>query len=78
MLQLGWGTGWHSKTFDDRLSEDAPLFAEIVRTHGLKGNKSRTFTEGDLFPATRKLVLEGEQSAAPLGWVRVDVAEVQR
>ena len=75
MLQLGWGAGWHSKTFDDRLSENAPLFAEIVDAYRLQPQRKQPFTEGDLFPATRKLVLEGMQSAAPLGWVRVDVKE---
>ena len=78
MLQLGWGTGWHSKTFDDRLSENAPLFAEIVDAYRLQPQRKQPFAEGDLFPATRKLVLEGMQSAAPLGWVRVDVNEVVR
>jgi CRISPR-associated protein Csm5 len=74
LLQLGWGAGWGSTTLDDRLQADAEGFAEIVRHYRLDRGKGR----GRTFPATRKLVLNQGQPWWPLGWVRVDMEEVER
>lgn len=78
MLQLGWGAGWNSKTYGSRLRADAPQFAAIVNEYKLQPQRKSLFAEGDLFPATRKLVLKGDIPMFPLGWVRVDVEEVTR
>jgi CRISPR-associated protein Csm5 len=76
MLQLGWGAGWGSKTYDDRLQADPQGFAEIVSHYTLdKPRKPSAFRVGDRFPKTRKLVLNNGQPWQPLGWVRVDVIE---
>jgi len=79
LLQIGWGAGWESKTLDDRLKADPAGFTEIVHQYKLDQpdkRKSSTYRVGDRFPKTRKLVLNRGTPWYPLGWVRVDLAEV--
>lgn len=76
LMQIGWGTGWHSKTYDDRLQQDGAWFADAVKAYRMQLQRRR-FDEGDVFPSTRKLALQGGYPAFPLGWVRVDVTEGQ-
>jgi len=81
LLQIGWGAGWESKTLDDRLKADPAGFTEIVHQYKLDQpdkRKSSTYNTGDRFPKTRKLVLNRGIPWYPMGWVRVDMAEVVR
>lgn len=76
LLQIGWGTGWSSKTLDEHLRVDEHAFGDMVRDYGLnRPRRGRTFRDGDLFPKTRKLVLNGDRPWLPFGWVRVDVRQ---
>ena len=71
LLPIGWGAGWRSKTLGERLEAEPEEFAAIVQQYRLKRQRSEGFEPGDLFPVTRKLVLNGGQPWRPLGWVRV-------
>ncbi len=73
LLHLGWGAGWGSKTVVRTLEKSAAV-ADVVRRYRLDRGRGR----GGAFPATRHLVVAQRQPVAPLGWVRVDRAEVTR
>ncbi|HWQ12521.1 MAG TPA: type III-A CRISPR-associated RAMP protein Csm5 [Roseiflexaceae bacterium] len=73
LLQLGWGAGWRSKTVA-RVLERGELLASVVRRYRLDRGRGR----GDVFPATRHLVVEQRRPVSPLGWVRVDIQKVTR
>ncbi|KAB8145997.1 type III-A CRISPR-associated RAMP protein Csm5 [Chloroflexia bacterium SDU3-3] len=79
MLQIGWGTGWHSKTLDERLTEHTEEFNEIANYKDYKLKRGKAIKPGDIFPISRKLIKnDANVLSEPLGWVRVDVAEVAR
>jgi CRISPR-associated protein Csm5 len=69
LLQVGWGTGWLSKTFGKLLQEDARAFERIVKDYRLTMERGRQ--AGDPFPISRHLVRVGEHPAVPLGWMKV-------
>jgi CRISPR-associated protein Csm5 len=69
LLQVGWGTGWLSKTFGELLQEDAQAFEKLVRDYRLTMESGRQ--PGDPFPRSRHLVRVGEHPAVPLGWMKV-------
>ncbi|GEM_PF-937132 len=69
LLQVGWGTGWLSKTFGKLLQEDARAFERIVKDYRLTMESGRKV--GDSFPRSRHLVRVGEHPAVPLGWIKV-------
>ncbi len=69
--QLGWGTGWNSKTLSRIIKPNRELLAQIIRTYGLvRGN----YEQGGAFPKTRHVVADRGRPLAPLGWVKVRVA----
>lgn len=70
LLQVGWGTGWPSKTFGHLLQRDAEAFERLVRDYRLSP-QDRGRRPGQPFPKSRKLVRRGDRPAEPLGWLKV-------
>jgi CRISPR-associated protein Csm5 len=70
LVQVGWGTGWHTKTFGDLLRGDPEAFERLVRDYGLSP-QDRKRRAGQPFPKSRKLVRRGDRAAEPLGWIKV-------
>jgi len=69
-LQVGWGTGWESKTLGSGLlRQDDVAFERMLNQYRM--TKERNREPGDPFPKSRTLALRGDQPAFPLGWVRV-------
>jgi RecJ-like exonuclease len=69
LLQVGWGTGWLSKTFGKLLQEDARAFERLVKDYRLTMERGRQV--GAPFPRSRHLVRVGEHATVPLGWMKV-------
>jgi len=70
LLQVGWGTGWESKTLGSGLlRQDDDAFERLLSQYRMTKEKRREV--GDPFPKSRTLALRGGQPALPLGWVRV-------
>ena len=73
LLQVGWGTGWESKTLGSGLlRQDDVEFERLLRQYRMTKEKKREV--GDPFPKSRTLALRGGEPALPLGWVRVRLA----
>ena len=70
LLQLGWGTGWPSKTFGSLLQKDPEAFEKMVQRYGLSPQDRRR-KAGQPFPKSRKLARQGGRASEPLGWVKV-------
>ncbi|MBZ0279421.1 MAG: type III-A CRISPR-associated RAMP protein Csm5 [Anaerolineae bacterium] len=74
IAQIGWGTGWNSKTFNTLLTEDRRNFVRLVRDYRMTRNSS-SFDEETPFPKSRQLVRQQGIPVRPMGWVRVTVTE---
>ena len=74
LLQVGWGTGWESKTLGSGLlRQDDVAFERMLRDYRM--TKERNRQPGDSFPKSRTLALRRDgEPAFPLGWVRVKLA----
>ncbi len=72
LAQIGWGTGWNSKTLNDLLTGDPVRFAEIVRDYRLS-RFSESFKPGYRFPASRHVFRWNDNPVRPMGWVLVTV-----
>ncbi len=80
-VELGWGTGWESKTFGSRLEADDRFMERIIRDYRLaRGSREH----GDPFPKSRRAAValrrdpNGrfiETPAYPLGWALVEMKE---
>ncbi len=71
---LGWGGGWGGKTVG------APLQADAREWERLLGDKRRSPArfrrrEGDAFPKSRRVLVQGGQVVAPFGWCLVELKE---
>ncbi len=80
LAPIGWGAGWRSKTLDNLLRADErrePVFVQAMRRYRMKLNeqRSRRFSAGDPFPATRKVAMRNRQPWLPLGWVCITIEE---
>ncbi|GAB4282365.1 MAG: hypothetical protein Kow0080_36270 [Candidatus Promineifilaceae bacterium] len=75
VLQIGWGAGWDSKTLSGLLKQNERVFARLVKDYRLQRRSRRPYQPGALFPASRKLVLRGSETAEPLGWIKVTIQE---
>lgn len=81
LIELGWGTGWESKTFGSRLLENEAFMERVIEEYRLaKGERER----GDPFPKSRRVVMRfardaqgnvSETPARPLGWALVRLTE---
>jgi CRISPR-associated protein Csm5 len=70
LLQVGWGTGWESKTLGSGLlRQDDDAFERLLSEYRM--TKERNREPGDPFPKSRTLALRSGEPALPLGWVRV-------
>jgi CRISPR-associated protein Csm5 len=74
LVQMGWGTGWASKTFGSLLQQDAQAFERLVRDYQLSP-QDRQRRAGQPFPKSRKLARRGNRPAEPLGWIKVTLEE---
>ena len=86
-LQVGWGTGWESKTFGSRLKANPALMRVLLRPRNRKQKgygvaRGRPPADPTDFPTSRRVAVsvardgQGramEQPAAPLGWVWVQM-----
>lgn len=70
-LQLGWGTGWGSKTLGNLLSDDTKLMDQIVDRYPRAMNPQKSYKQGTEFPSGRRAVLFQNQPIAPLGWLKI-------
>ncbi|MGQ9877052.1 MAG: type III-A CRISPR-associated RAMP protein Csm5, partial [Chloroflexus sp.] len=77
LLPIGWGAGWRSKTLDTILREGdrEEVFVRAVHKYNMKLNaqRSKRFQVGDLFPASRRVIMRNGQPWLPLGWVCLTV-----
>ena len=69
ILQIGWGTGWFSKTVGMLLRDD--LIKEIRRKFKLRG-------KGPIYPKTRRYAMVKENEGYPLGWIKIEKIEEVR
>lgn len=69
LLVLGWGGGWHTKTFNRLLKADPKTFDRLVSKYKL--NPTGTTKPGAPFPKSRHLLRIGDKPGPPLGWVKV-------
>lgn len=73
LLQVGWGTGWESKTLGSGLlRQDDAAFERLLEQYRM--TKERRRQVGDPFPKSRTLALRRGEPALPLGWVQVKLA----
>ena len=72
LVQVGWGSGWESKTLGSRLlRQDDQHFEELLSEYRM--TKERDRRPGDPFPRSRHLALVGGRPTLPMGWVEVRV-----
>jgi CRISPR-associated protein Csm5 len=86
-LQLSWGAGWQAKTVADQLDQRF-LHEEVNKTRRFFQDRRdrpyaladfRLLTHGQrrlLSPKTRRLVMDGDTPAWPLGWVKVSLEKL--
>lgn len=86
LLQVGWGTGWESKTFGALLKENEAFMRTLLKPVNQRGYgvaRGRPPQNVLDFPTSRRLAMAhqrdpqgrviGEAPAAPLGWVLVAI-----
>jgi len=73
LAQLGWGTGWNSKTLNDLVTADEHKFANLVQQYRLT-RFSRDFRPGQPFPSSRHLLQHNGKLVRPMGWILVTIA----
>jgi len=70
-IEVGWGSGWMSKTLGRVLRDDRPLLAQLMRRYRLNRG---TYHDGDAFPKTRRAIRDQEGVLrVPMGWVKLSV-----
>ena len=69
MIEVGWGTGWKSKTLGDIIKE--PALSRVMNKYRLSRNEHRA---GDPFPKTRRAARDRNGVLQrPFGWVKVTI-----
>lgn len=71
VIQLGWGGGWDSKTFGEVLTNKEEEFARVIQRYKNKMLRQGDYKPGDRYPKSRRLVMQGDRPASPLGWIHV-------
>lgn len=83
LLQIGWGTGYDSKTvaplftYDESDPEAAQELLDDLRERfrlGESRSQPRTY-DWRAFPKTRRILYRGQNPIAPLGWVKISPIE---
>jgi CRISPR-associated protein Csm5 len=72
IAQIGWGTGWNSKTLNDLLMIDQRKFAWLVKTYKMT-RFPETFNEKSSFPKSRQILQHGGRYVRPMGWILITV-----
>jgi len=68
LLQVGWGTGWESKTLGSQmLRRNDAQFERLLSQYRMTRDTGRR--PGDRFPASRHLALVEGKPALPMGWL---------
>ncbi|ABB14520.1 type III-A CRISPR-associated RAMP protein Csm5 [Carboxydothermus hydrogenoformans] len=67
ILQLGWGTGFNSKTLKEALPEEE--LKEVINWAKIK------YRENFPFPKTRKIVVEKGKPLYPTGWIKLRILD---
>jgi len=76
LAQVGWGSGWESKTLGSGLlRQDDVQFEKLISQYQMTKEESRQ--PGDPFPRSRHLALVDGRPALPMGWVEVRVAGLE-
>ena len=90
LLQIGWGTGYHTSTItplflpdensDEELDEGNPMdkesFTNLRKRFKLGESRSqRGHYDERKFPKTRRILYRGQNPIAPLGWVKISPIE---
>ena len=79
MLQIGWGTGYHSNTVTSSFTQgnDAPVDLMALRErYRLGQNRSQQGVyDSREFPKTRRILYRGQNPVVPLGWVKISPIE---
>jgi cold shock CspA family protein len=72
LTQVGWGSGWESKTLGSHLlRQDDRQFEELLAKYRMTKEQDRQ--PGDPFPRSRHLALVDGHPALPMGWLGVRV-----
>ena len=80
MLQIGWGTGYHSNTVTSWFTQGdkAPInlmeLRERYRLGRSRSNQALPYDKRE-FPKTRRVLYQGQNPIAPLGWVKITPVE---
>lgn len=77
--QIGFATGWRSKTLLGGLTDNDPLLAQIVNEFQLdRGGKmqGKRLRDGNTFPASRHLAMQSDKPALPMGWIKVTAQRI--
>jgi CRISPR-associated protein Csm5 len=81
LLQVGWGAGWHSKTFGTHLADDPAFMERVIEDYRLARGARK---QGDPFPKSRRVAVAfsrdasgqfQETPASPFGWLLVEMRE---
>jgi CRISPR-associated protein Csm5 len=73
LIQVGWGTGWESKTLgSEMLGQDKRQFERLLSQYRMTRERNRR--PGDPFPGSRHLALQNGRPALPMGWLAVRIA----
>ena len=80
LLQIGWGTGYHTNTVtslftgDEESSEDLQM--DLRKRFKLGESRSqRGQYDAREFPKTRRILYRGQNPISPLGWVKISPVE---
>ena len=72
VLQIGWGTGYLTKTVTGLLTGgDDDLMMKFRRHYRLGRSRSQGDYYDDEFPKTRRVLYERQRPKSPLGWVQI-------
>ena len=75
ILQIGWGTGYLTKTVTDLLTgNDEDLMMKFRRHYRLGRSRSGGDYYDDEFPKTRRVLYDRQRPNSPLGWVQITPA----
>lgn len=79
-LQIGWGTGYHANTitaiFTDDQDASEELLLDLRKRFRLGESRSqRGYYDEREFPKTRRILYQGQNPIAPLGWVKITPIE---
>ncbi|MYC75262.1 type III-A CRISPR-associated RAMP protein Csm5 [Candidatus Poribacteria bacterium] len=79
LLQIGWGTGYHSNTVTSLYTEgeEPPIdWMDLRERFKLGESRSQRGHYDDReFPKTRRILYRGQNPIAPLGWVKISPIE---